>query len=256
MKKLIRNIVLGSLFAGLMVHAMDQTTSAPEVTTEDASGRLLSLPNPEKCANRPINFTHDGHGYFYSGWVDAHKDDKVDWLEGRNICREYCMDLVSLETPTEDMLIRRLIQKQDLAYIWTSGRLCNFKGCDRDDLQPTIVNGWFWSGSGVKMAPTNATPPGWPYQPWSYTGHKTQFEGRNVSQPDNAEFDINESVEACMGILNDIYKDGIKWHDIACYHTKPFVCEDSDQLLEFVRATHPELNVPEPSTSLSLEGIL
>jgi len=33
-------------------------------------------------------------------------------LEGRNICREYCMDLVSLETPTEDMLIRRLIQKR------------------------------------------------------------------------------------------------------------------------------------------------
>jgi hypothetical protein len=53
---------------------------------------------------------------------------------------------------------------EDVAYIWTSGRLCNFKGCDREDLQPTIVNGWFWSGSGVKMAPTNATPPGWPYQ--------------------------------------------------------------------------------------------
>jgi hypothetical protein len=88
---------------------------------------------------------------------------------------------------------------EDLAYIWTSGRLCNFKGCDREDLQPTIVNGWFWSGSGVKMAPTNAPPPGWSYQPWSYTGHKTQFEGRNVSQPDNAEFEINESVEACMG---------------------------------------------------------
>ena len=55
----------------------------------------------------------------------------------------------------------------DLAYIWTSGRLCNFKGCDRDDLQPVQVNGWFWSGSGVKMAPTNSTPPGWSYQPWS-----------------------------------------------------------------------------------------
>ena len=40
---------------------------------------------------------------------------------------------------------------------------------------------------------------GWSYQPWSFTGHKTQFEGKNVSQPDNAEFDINESVEACMG---------------------------------------------------------
>jgi hypothetical protein len=43
---------LGGLFAGLVVHGMDQTTPTPEVTTEDASGRLLSLPNPEKCANR------------------------------------------------------------------------------------------------------------------------------------------------------------------------------------------------------------
>ena len=90
------------------------------------------------------------------------------------------------------------------------------------------------------MAPTNSTPPGWSYQPWSFTGHKTQFENHNVSQPDNAEFDINGSVEACMGVLNDIYDDGIKWHDIACYHTKPFICEDSDQLLGYVQALQPE----------------
>ena len=32
-----------------------------------------------------------------------------------------------------------------------------------------------------------------------------------MPQPDNAEFDINESVEACMGILNDISSDGIKY---------------------------------------------
>jgi hypothetical protein len=44
--------VFGSLFAGLVVHGMEPTTPTPEVTTEDASGRLLSLPNPEKCANR------------------------------------------------------------------------------------------------------------------------------------------------------------------------------------------------------------
>ena len=75
---------------------------------------------------------------------------------------------------------------EDLPYIWTSGRLCNFKGCDRDDLQPASVNGWFWSGSGVKMAPTNSTPPGWSYQPWSYTGHKSQFADKDVAQPDNA----------------------------------------------------------------------
>merc|ERR1719443_377463 len=88
------------------------------------------------------------------------------------------MDLVSLETPSEHELIEKFIKDNDLPYVWSSGRLCNFKGCDREDLQPPTVNGWFWSGSGVKMAPTNSTPPGWSYQPWSFTGHKTQFEGR------------------------------------------------------------------------------
>ena len=36
------------------------------------------------------------------------------------------------------------------------------------------------------MAPTNSTPPGWSYQPWSYTGHKSQFADKDVAQPDNA----------------------------------------------------------------------
>jgi len=153
-------------------------------------------------------------------------------------------DVLSPNFPTGSGTPRlNYLVKNDLPYIWTSGRLCNFKGCDREDLQPPTVNGWFWSGSGVKMAPTNSTPPGWSYQPWSYTGHKTQFEARNVSQPDNAEFDINGSVEACMGLLNDIYSDGVKWHDIACYHTKPFICEDSDQLLEYVQTVSPDLEL-------------
>ena len=53
-------------------------------------------------------------------------------------------------------------------------------------------------GSGVKMAPTNSTPPGWSYQPWSFTGHKSQFNDKDVPQPDNAEFDINGSVEVSV----------------------------------------------------------
>ena len=30
------------------------------------------------------------------------------------------------------------------------------------------------------------------------------------------------------------------WHDIACYHKKWFICEDSDKLMEFARTTSPE----------------
>ena len=63
----------------------------------------------------PINFTIDGHGYFYSGWVDEHEKDKVDWLKARNNCREYCMDLVSLELPDEDKAIKELIRMGKVA---------------------------------------------------------------------------------------------------------------------------------------------
>ena len=30
----------------------------------------------------------------------------------------------------------------------------------------------------------------------------------------------------------------LRWHDIACYHPKPYMCEDSDALLEYVAATN------------------
>ena len=69
------------------------------------------------------------------------------------------------------------------------------KAVNWDDLQP--INGCFWSG--VKMAQQYPHPPGWPFQPWSDTGHKTQFNnGVKVAQPNNAEFEINGSLEACL----------------------------------------------------------
>eukprot|EP00091_Calanus_sinicus_P023469 TRINITY_DN7943_c0_g1_i1.p1 TRINITY_DN7943_c0_g1~~TRINITY_DN7943_c0_g1_i1.p1 ORF type:complete len:254 (+),score=12.30 TRINITY_DN7943_c0_g1_i1:115-876(+) len=208
---------------------MEMTTLRPEATTEDTSGRLLTLPDPVKCENRPKHFEHDGHHYWFSGKEENFTDHKVDWLDGRNICREYCMDLVSLETPSENDLIEKYLIDNDLPYIWTAGRLCNFKGCDREDLQPPTVNGWFWSGSGVKMAPTNSTPPGWSYQPWSYTGHKTQFEGKNVYPTrQRSSLISNGSAEPAVVLLTIIY-DVVVYEvasDIACYHNqRPFICD-------------------------------
>lgn len=76
----------------------------------------------------PKKFTYKGHNYFYSGTVPALATKRVDWLEARNICREYCMDAVSIETQEENNLIFKLIQENDVPYIWTSGRLCDFNG--------------------------------------------------------------------------------------------------------------------------------
>ncbi len=66
-------------------------------------------------------------------------------------------------------------------YIWTSGRKCDFDGCNRADLQPTIVNGWFWSGSEAKIPPTDQRALG----DWSNTG------GDGRPQPDNREDDVS-----------------------------------------------------------------
>lgn len=65
----------------------------------------------------------------------------------------------------------------NIRYIWTSGRKCNFNGCDRPDLVPANVNGWFWSGSGAKIGPTTQRNSG----DWSHTG------GFGQAQPDNRE---------------------------------------------------------------------
>lgn len=59
---------------------------------------------------------------------------------------------VSLETQEKNNLIFRLIQTNDVPYIWTSGRLCDFKGCEnRPDLEPKRLYGWFWSQTRQKM---------------------------------------------------------------------------------------------------------
>lgn len=77
----------------------------------------------------------------------------------------------------ENEFIKQKVARGNIRYIWTSGRKCNFAGCDRPDLQPPNVNGWFWSGSGAKIGPTTQRNTG----DWSYTG------GYGQAQPDNRE---------------------------------------------------------------------
>nr|CAD7580680.1 unnamed protein product [Timema californicum] len=121
----------------------------------------------------------------------------------------------------------------NVKYIWTSGRLCDFKGCDRPDLQPIHINGWFWTAELKKLAPTNNRV----QNDWSHTG------GLNRPQPDNREPQQGGAPENCLAVLNNFYQDGVHWHDVACHHRKPFVCEESDSLLKYVRFTNPNLRV-------------
>lgn len=60
-----------------------------------------------------IHERFNGKGYYYS-WADPRTNgQEVDWLSGRNFCRQRCMDLVSLETSAENEFIKsRIVQSE------------------------------------------------------------------------------------------------------------------------------------------------
>ena len=68
---------------------------------------------------------------------------EAGWLDARNLCRERCMDLISIETHHEFRMVQDIIRKHQLNSIWTSGRLCNFKGCEAKHLQPRRIKGGY-----------------------------------------------------------------------------------------------------------------
>merc|ERR1739847_51479 len=207
---------------------------------------LLNRPVVEECQKRISHMQWGGHNYFLSWREPWHKFEDWDWFNGRNFCRDRCMDLVSFDTAGEHDLFKAIIRQDNVSSIYTSGRKCNFKGkgCDADHLQPINVNGWFWAGAGNTRIPRTDAPSGDAH--WSRTGEN------GVPQPDNyegikegpieTEFDIGVTIEglqeyhdeACLAVLNNKYNDGVAWHDVACHFRSVIVCEDSDQLIKLI----------------------
>nr|XP_053635127.1 C-type lectin domain family 4 member F-like [Cherax quadricarinatus] len=75
---------------------------------------------------------------------------------------------------------------------------------------------YIWTGgvrSGSGFTWLNGEP--FTVDNWSHTG------GLGRPQPDNRE----NGNENCLSVLNNIYNDGILWHDVACHHLKPVICE-------------------------------
>ena len=101
------------------------------------------------------------------------RNTKWDWFNARNYCRQgllfllllllllllvftipwtrkRCMDLVSFETQQEYDWVKGFIDG-GVKFFWTSGRKCNFDGCDKPEFFPKLVNGWFWSANQVNI---------------------------------------------------------------------------------------------------------
>jgi hypothetical protein len=142
-------------------------------TASKFSVNSLAKPDAEKCRTRPKEFTIKGQNYFFSG-NHPPTNREVGWLEARNLCRQYCMDTMSIETQEEFEMMQDILEDFLVGYIWTSGRVCDEKDCLKDKkYQPSNVNGWTWLHNNAKIPATSRNPPGWSFNPWSTTGEKT-----------------------------------------------------------------------------------
>jgi hypothetical protein len=205
---------------------------------------LLNRPELNLCLRRKSHFQENGHHYFLSWRSTWHKYEDWDWFNGRNFCREHCMDLVSFDTPGEFELIKKIMARDKVDSIYSSGRKCNFKGCEGDHLQPINVKGWFWPGAGnSQISPTDREDEDTAWSPTGRSGDRQPDNFEGVKQG-KIEIEGDKGVtiegfqeyydEACLAVLNNKYQDGIKWHDVACYTRMAIICEDSDQLINLV----------------------
>ncbi|XP_042887228.1 lithostathine-like [Penaeus japonicus] len=148
------------------------------------------LPPGCKQTSQNVDFILNGSEYHYSWCHDGNQ------IYSHSEANQYCARLgtgwqgVSIGSIAEDQFISSVIGSHALKYIWTSGT--------------KTYSGWRWQ-SGEPFLFLN----------WSSTG----ADGN--PQPDNRE----GNNEACHAVLNNFYNDGIKWHDIACHHNKPIICE-------------------------------
>ncbi|KAF0292150.1 Asialoglycoprotein receptor 2 [Amphibalanus amphitrite] len=181
------------------------TEAAPETTTTAAP--TTTLPPPQQPARAPTQwyngrggpgsgpgFSGPGRPYYYLSWRDAPPTRMLyTWAEADDICRMEGGQLISVNTREKQSYLSWLFDEEaeDIRSLWTSGK--------------------FQTGE-FRWADGTAVSAG--YTRWSRTGPLFQ------PQPDNAE-----GFEDCIAVLNDLYGDGVAWHDEQCSYRHHFVCE-------------------------------
>ncbi|XP_069176441.1 uncharacterized protein [Procambarus clarkii] len=166
---------------------------SPQPPVVQSASRLPAQSPLNLCGHSSalVQATYKNRGYHLS-WCRTQAT--FSWDQGTSYCSGLGRDfrLVSIESKDIDDFITDIIARHPVKFFWTGG---NKRG----------YGVWRWlSGSLVT------------YSKWSHTG------GNGQPQPDN-----REGNEDCLAVMNNFYNDGIKWHDIACYHDKPVICETS-----------------------------
>jgi len=168
-----------------------QTQPAPTQTFQSFEVQPAP-PNPPPVSVQTGRGNHvfQGKSYLLS-WKEG--QSHLSWSQARSYCSRNGLRMVSLDSPAKIEHFLKLVASEGQDYFWTGGRLSSDKR--------TLT----WE-NGRRETISRGT------HPWSFTGLRGP-------QPDG------QGSEDCLGILNNLYNDGVKFHDVGCSHDKPTVCE-------------------------------
>jgi len=168
---------------------INRPTSAPAKVTPVTSAPIRQPKALEPSSRPKGNYQFEGRNYLLT-WRQ-HRNN-FDWSGGVRFCEQQGMKLISLDSKEKSEHFLRLVGQDRAPYFWAGGRL------SRDGRSLSWQNG---KTESVRRG----------QHPWSFTG-------RTGPQPDGGEI--------CLAILNNVYRDGVKYHDVSCHHRKPVICEE------------------------------
>merc|ERR1719420_2333710 len=163
---------------------------APSPAAAPAAARApKALPGTPSRSQAKGNHQFQGKSYLLTWRMGR---NNFDWTGGVRFCQSQGMQLVSLDNKEKTEHFLRLLTTDRSPYFWSGGQV------SRD--------------SRTLSWPSGKTEPiARGQHPWSFTG-------RTGPQPDGGE--------RCLAVLNNTYRDGVKFHDVACHHRKPVICEE------------------------------
>ncbi|XP_069945880.1 macrophage mannose receptor 1-like [Cherax quadricarinatus] len=150
-------------------------------------------PAPQRAPSGAAADATLGRSEYYFSWRhDGGR--KYTGTEAARVCTSLGRGWqpIGISSREEIAFVISVVGGDNVEYIWTGG---------------------VRTGNGDEFVWQNGEP--FTVENWSHTG------GFGRPQPDNRE----SGNENCLSVLNNFYQDGIKWHDVACHHLKPVICE-------------------------------
>ena len=146
------------------------------------------VPKSNNCNPGVTNVEHNGKWY-YVQWKNRHAT-KYTWSQAKASCEQIGMKMISMDNPSTRDFFLNMLERDRYDYFWAGAKISGGRSLVWENgHRESISKGRYpWSDRGA-------------------TGPQPEGNGQ------------------CLAILNNVYNDRVKYHDVACHHTKPTICE-------------------------------